>query len=525
MDSRREPLKNNYFSEQSGVLAPCAGVAEWKNEYRQTKKKLLNAERETKIERLLQYNRASSLKTDLIALQKQDDQREFNREKEREQIFKDIRQLRANTGEFTELLKGFEKTPQFLHKIQTTSERLEEEFSGFKNNMMVEFDRMQEDYEVLSHELRLFEDEKLPAYAQKPSDEDSPRRPSEAAGEAARAQFEEFVLEDKENFEQVIAERAESPEEQVRVIEQILEQYKARMEKVDQRIAQGGGRNCGWSDEDQKEFLRLKIQHKGAIGKQAFLNDCRVVLGFMDDRKILEHIERWRAFEKHDEEKRRLVEQYKELKERKKAALAAIFAREEEEKCAKEQLTKKHREEEDKERERKRREVLQWKMRKEAIKEVTQEQLEAEKREQERLRHWAEYQKRQELKEKINHFKETRMIEKELQSSTQSATVVLTREQKEKIRLREEEMLRKQQQKLVERKEKELRDKIRQVQREEEKKIKFSYIEPKLNQPTVAHQAHLREKHDGKDSKTANTFGGQIVRSSGRAMAGWRSGV
>ena len=59
--------------------------------------------------------------------------------------------------------------------------------------------------------------------------------------------------------------------------------------------------------------------------------------------------------------------------------------------------------------------------------------------------------------------------------------------------------------------------------REEEKKIKYAYIDTKVTALTVAMEAHKRLKYDGKESKTASTFGGQVLRNSGRAAASWRS--
>ncbi len=56
-------------------------------------------------------------------------------------------------------------------------------------------------------------------------------------------------------------------------------------------------------------------------------------------------------------------------------------------------------------------------------------------------------------------------------------------------------------------------------------KIKFAYVEPKLEEETTAIAGKKTQKFDGKNPKYADNFGGQAVRTTGRAIPSWRQGV
>ena len=60
------------------------------------------------------------------------------------------------------------------------------------------------------------------------------------------------------------------------------------------------------------------------------------------------------------------------------------------------------------------------------MKEIAQEQMEQEKKEKERQRYWEEFEKRKQLKEKINIYKENRQFEKEASENKVPNTPALT---------------------------------------------------------------------------------------------------
>lgn len=42
----------------------------------------------------------------------------------------------------------------------------------------------------------------------------------------------------------------------------MIEKGKNKLERLDKKIMGLGGKNLGWSEDDQKDFLRLKTKHK-----------------------------------------------------------------------------------------------------------------------------------------------------------------------------------------------------------------------------------------------------------------------
>lgn len=55
-----------------------------------------------------------SARGDIAVIMKNEEKVEFEREKERDGIFKQIKMLRTDTDKFKEKLKSFEKTPSYL---------------------------------------------------------------------------------------------------------------------------------------------------------------------------------------------------------------------------------------------------------------------------------------------------------------------------------------------------------------------------------------------------------------------------
>lgn len=75
-----------------------------------------------------------SARADIAQIIKGEEKVEFEREKERDMIFKEIKAMRSDTEKFKDKLKSFEKTPAYLQKLQLMSEALEEKMSEFKES-------------------------------------------------------------------------------------------------------------------------------------------------------------------------------------------------------------------------------------------------------------------------------------------------------------------------------------------------------------------------------------------------------
>lgn len=105
-------------------------ILEWKLEYKGIRHKVFSVDKD--LGKQLQINKASSNKSDVAALLNSMEKAEFEREKERDSIFKQIKLMKSENDKFREKLKSFEKTPIYLQKIQLMSESLEAKMTEFK---------------------------------------------------------------------------------------------------------------------------------------------------------------------------------------------------------------------------------------------------------------------------------------------------------------------------------------------------------------------------------------------------------
>ncbi len=144
------------------------------------------------------------------------------------------------------------------------------------------FTDLADEEEELSEALTVFEEERLPQY----------QNQNPAASEGGGIVFNNFVGEgattaygsDKENStpqKNVRTQYPQSPpqgltssplqqtqdEENVEQLEREALHTKQIVAQLDAKIERNGGKNCGWTDDDQREFLRLRTKHRGAITK------------------------------------------------------------------------------------------------------------------------------------------------------------------------------------------------------------------------------------------------------------------
>jgi hypothetical protein len=97
-----------------------------------------------------------------------------------------------------------------------------------------------------------------------------------------------------------------------------------------------------------------------------------------------------------------------------------------------------------------------------------------------------------------------------------------------RLREKEEEALKKKKELVEQAKQKQM-DKATRVQKliETQGGDHYAWVEPRLNEQTKAAADKARTKYDARvdGPRSASTFGGQVTRSSGRAMVGWRQGL
>lgn len=97
--------------------------------------------------------------------------------------------------------------------------------------------------------------------------------------------------------ETVYSQKAEDPAQEI----------KSRMDKIDCKILQNGGPNCGWDAPDHKDFLRIRTKYKSGSVTLAFLNDMRRAVPNADEISVREHVRAYQKYIDLTEEKKDLI--------------------------------------------------------------------------------------------------------------------------------------------------------------------------------------------------------------------------
>lgn len=86
------------------------------------------------------------------------------------------------------------------------------------------------------------------------------------------------------------------------------------MDEIDRQIVQNGGPNCGWDAADHKDYLRIRTKHQG---KQviAFNQEVMRAVPLMDEQKVAEHTAANNKYLALTEQKRELIQKYKDAKD------------------------------------------------------------------------------------------------------------------------------------------------------------------------------------------------------------------
>ena len=87
------------------------------------------------------------------------------------------------------------------------------------------------------------------------------------------------------------------------------------MDKLDLKILQNGGPNCGWDAPDHKDFLRIRTKFKNGSITLAFLNDMRRAVPNEDEIGVREHVRSHQKYLEYTEEKKDLIVKYKKVRE------------------------------------------------------------------------------------------------------------------------------------------------------------------------------------------------------------------
>lgn len=510
---------------------------DWKTEYKQTKKKINTFEID--IIKLFPFLQTTTMKNEFILLNNNEEKLNFDRSKEREDIFINLSFLRKDIKCFKEKIKYFDKSEENLKKIEEHTLALETKMSDFQSKQMSIFDVLTTEEERFSTDLELFSS-RLDSYenTQKLSENKQKKmlryhsyKAIEEENDNCDDQENEYYdanasfISNKENINDENLEYDENPN-QIENLDQELQKLKKNIEVIDRTIRNNGGIACNWPEEDHRDFLKLRTKHKNNINKAIFLEDCVSALPLYNKQDIQSHIDKFKIYCDLDNEKKGLVDNYKILKEERKRKMLRIIDEEQNQNQEKIKENAAERKE-DREKQKKLKEQLtEWKRKKISMKEVNHEKilLEADKRKKQEEKRLQE--KKAMFSEKLKEYKQSKDIEK-IQKLQPPIKKTLDPFEIERIKLKEEQILNRKKELIEKKKSFEEEKKKRLEKLFETKQIKFSYVESKLNEETKTIIGKKTPKFDpfkGDQPKIADTFGGMIGKGPSRAIPSWRQG-
>lgn len=512
---------------------------DWKNEYKQIKKKVSSFE--VDILKIFPFIQTTTMKNELIIMSTTEEKGNFDRAKEREEIFINLSFLRKDIRGFKEKIKYFDKSDQSLRKIEENTLVLEGKIGEFQAKQMKIFEDLTNDEDRMTSELDIFytrldsyeNTQKFLENKKKPlkyhSSSAIPEETDSQNGELHPANPNTSFFSDKENHDAQNIDR-EDAQAEISNLDSELQKVKKSIESLDRAIRANGGISCTWPEEEHKDFLKLRTKHKNNMNRAIFIEDCVSVFPLFDRKDIMEHIERFRTYSNLENEKKALVENYKLLKEERRRKMLSIIDEEQKMKDLKMKQDSNMKKEEVEKQKKLKEQLKDWKRKKLSLREIETEKkiiedIERKKQEERRL-----IEKKEKVSQRLKEYKESKEIEKQQKTQIQQLQSKKSFDpaEIERIRAKEEQILLRKKQ-LLERKKSSEEEKRRRIEKLiESKNVKFGYVESKLNEETKAIIAKKTEKFDpkkGDQAKIADTFGGMIGKGPSRAIPSWRQGV
>jgi len=503
---------------------------QWEKEYRELKR--LAKENDNKdIFKYLTFTKTTTLKNEIQHLAKLEENHTFERQFEREELYKFIAVLKKDLKILRDGLKKCAKQPEYINKIKNLTENIENKISGFKEKKIVNFDKL------IEEEAELYDD--IQGIASKIEEYEEPAQAREGYRPPSNNSFriktqKNPVLPLKEIPKASLDDPLEinSDEERHRKAKYNLEKKLASIKEdilqVDRQLATFGKGGMGWSDQDHKTFLKLRTKHNNNLDNPNFMSDCLQALPFYKEEDIEEHIERYKDYLDFEKKKKELVEKYKHMKSI-HSQMEAEAAKKLEE--AKQLQEKKKKELIQEEKEKIKEDISKWKISRLTTKIGEKENDLAEAMMRKKEREDKFNARKEEIRRRVQEYKEAKEMEKLEQKHQQELEKtmkrkVFSKDDLLKIKEREDLLFKKNQEKIMKKK-LEVLEKMNKNQKVlESTGSQYQHVESRLTEATVAMQTKQREKFDPRNGpgKLADNFAGALIRNTGRALVGWKHG-
>ena len=303
------------------------------------------------------------------------------------------------------------------------------------------------------------------------------------------------------------------------------DRLKSIITRLESRYVENGGYNCGWHKAEQDDFLKLLMKHGNNPDSQRFFSELLKCFPLYSSQELTAHIKVYSENKQIAEIKRKLIKIYKELS--KKAAEAEVTdVIVEEEKPKKEVKLP-----DEEERLQMKQKVDNWKKEKE-LEKFIKAQKEKDKLEEQARKEKEKQATNAETLKRIKEEKMRRAKEKETLKQKEEELKKLKRtefspETLNRIKQKEEDAIRRRSEALKRKKQEDLRKEEILNQVNNKFKSKYAYVENKFDQYTEAVLKKQNEKFDPKkhQAKHGDNFAGNLIRTTGRKLVSWRSGV
>lgn len=520
--------------QATGKRGPPSEKSTWAAEYKHLNKQVRQAESHSG-SKLLSFCQTTTLKADVLRMAEAQERLVIDISFGEDKLLKDIREVQLEVRGWRQALMHPIRDEAYFVRAERGAENIQRKIDGLKTAGREEFQALEEDRQQLEEDLGRIE-EHLHIYEQKVQIDDDEvetehadnRRPGptqvrkvglDEPGDTG-TQFKVDAL------EELVAQRTPLGQDYRVCIQELLE-LKKKTDEINKEIEENGGLNCGWtSGKDHKEYCLLRVKHKGRTESIPFFEECQIVLPLYSQSEIRSHTNAYNIFMKLDNARKEMLSNYKELKEKKKkleaayrAELLSLEQKAKEVDPVKEQL----------ERQRKKELIERWKQEKEVQKVIGVDKIEQKlevktKNEREKLAKEQEEKKKmiQQYKEKKAQELEDEMQRIRLQQVEQRKRFQ-SEDQKTRVLQKQQDMLAKIAQQVEEKKAAEKVRREREEQEQLEKQRKLEGVQSKLHYMPATIQERARQKFDPTrdQPKHADSMGGVVVRTTGRALGGW----
>ena len=520
------------------VKQMTAEQKKWVADYRKNDRKIYQSKLDLNKE--LRVCRTTRLKGDVIRMAKKQEDDKIGNEIYRDKILKNIGSIKNEVTKFSQKLTNFDKNDEFLSKIETYAEEIQLKITNFKQVHIPKFEDIQDQIENLEDDLdalgghidQWISEPKQNILKKLKSGSHANRLPdASGSGSRLRRGSSHTPGGNLGNYIEELYHQKTKLGIKYRATVDKRSSVKTRLKEIEDRIERNGGINCGWPSDDHSEFVKISFRMKGRLDSIPFMDEIKMQLPLLSEPQIAEHVLNYKTFMNLDNQKKELMMEYKELTKevtRLEGTHRSLLVSKTQKQPSKRTLDKLK-----KEREAQKEKIRKWRQEKEVnriVKEEQEEDLKKFERDKQFLKRRKQLEKKRML---VNEYKQMKEIKRardqEVQEMKNRERKYISVEQKRRIKQKENKLIEKRKRLMSAQREKK---NARAKRLEELKGIvppKFGNVKSRLRNETYVSIGRQREKFAGigkiGEGRYANNMAGMLVRTTGRAMAGWKGGI